>query len=153
MIYNKQTMKKLLLSLTVISTSLAANAQENIFEPLKDRQFIFDCLNICSILFVIYMLSSFILRLVKQSLEHKLKSKIIEKETSEPIVAQILQPESRNEKRKYLLQWFFIMAAIGIGFMIVSLSRPFGLHSLAIMALSIAAGFGTYYYFTRNIEK
>lgn len=153
MINNKQTMKKLLLSLSVLATSVAANAQENNFEPLKDRQFIFDCLNISAIVFVIYLLSSFILRLIKQMLDFKLKNKLVDKETSEPVIAQLLQPETRNEKRKYLLQWFFILASIGIGFIIVSLSRPFGLHSPAIMALSIAAGFGTYYYFTRNVEK
>lgn len=146
-------MKKLLLSLLVVATSLAANAQENSFEPFKDRQFLFDCLNISSIILVIYLLSNFILRLVKNWLEHKLKNRIIDKETPEPIVVQILQPESRTERRNFLLQWFFILAAIGIGFMIMNLSRPFGLHSLAIMALSVAAGFGAYYYFTRNNEK
>ena len=69
------------------------------------------------------------------------------------VVAQLLQPESGKEKRNYLLQWFFILVAIGIGFTIMNLTRPFGLHSLAIMAFSIAAGFGGYYFFTRGTGK
>lgn len=144
-------MKKLFVTLSAIAFALSSNAQDNNnFEPFKDRQFIFDTVNICAILLVIYLLSNFILRIIRQSLDFKLRNKIIDKETSEPIVAQILQPESKKEKRSYLLQWFFILAAIGMGFAIMNITKPFGLHSLAIMAFSIAAGFGGYYFFTRE---
>ncbi len=143
-------MKKISITLAIILASIAANAQEN-FDPFKDRQFIFDVFNICAILTVIYMIAGFILRIVKQSLDFKLKNKIIDKGTEEPVVAQLLQPVNK-ESRRYLLQWFFILAAIGIGFTIMNLTRPFGLHSLAIMAFSIAAGFGGYYYFTRKAD-
>ena len=146
-------MKKLLITISAITAVASANAQDNNFEPLKNRQFIFDSMNICAVLLVIYLLSNFILRIIKQSLDFKLKNKIIDKGTGEPVVAQLLQPESNKEKRNYLLQWFFVLAAIGLGFSIMSLSRPFGLHSLAIMAFSIAAGFGGYYFFTRETRK
>jgi len=146
-------MKKLFVTIPAITAALAASAQDNNFDPFKDRQFIFDSFNICAVLLVIYLLSNFILRIIKQSLEFKLKNKIIDKGTGEPVVAQLLQPETSKEKRNYLLQWFFILAAIGLGFGIMSLSRPFGLHSLAIMAFCIAAGFGGYYFFTRETGK
>jgi len=142
-------MKKSIIIIATILVSVAANAQDN-FDPLKDRQFIFDSVNICAVLLVIYLLSGFILRIVKQSLDYKLKNKMLDKQTGEPVIAQLLQPESNKESRRYLLQWFFILTAIGIGFTAMKLSGPFGLHSLAIMAFSIAAGFGGYYYFTRN---
>lgn len=144
-------MKKIFVTISAIAFALSSNAQDNNnFEPFKDRQFIFDSVNICAVLLVIYLLSSFILRIIRQSLDFKLRSKIIDKGTSEPIVAQILQPESNKEKRNYLLQWFFVLAAIGLGFTIMNITKPFGLHSLAIMAFSIAAGFGGYYFFTRE---
>lgn len=146
-------MKKLFVSVAAVVSALAGHAQDNAFDPFKDRQFIFDSTNICAILLVIYLLSNFILRILKQSLEFKLKNKIIDKETAEPVVAQLMQPESKKEKRNYLLQWFFILVAVGLGFSIMSFSRPFGLHSLAIMAFSIAAGFGGYYFFTRDTGK
>ena len=137
--------------MSAIAIALSSSAQDNNnFEPFKDRQFIFDSVNICAILLVIYLLSNFILRIIRQSLDFKLRNKIIDKGTSEPIVAQILQPESNKEKRNYLLQWFFILAATGLGFTIMNITKPFGLHSLAIMAFSIAAGFGGYYFFTRE---
>jgi small neutral amino acid transporter SnatA (MarC family) len=146
-------MKRTLLTASAITMTLVSSAEDNNFDPFKDRQFIFDSVNICAVLLVIYLLSNFILRIIKQSLEFKLKNKIIDKGTGEPVVAQLLQPETNKEKRNYLLQWFFILVAIGLGFGIISLSRPFGLHSLAIMAFSIAAGFGGYYFFTRGTGK
>ena len=146
-------MKKLYVTIAAIGVALAGNGQDNNFDPLKDRQFIFDSMNICAVLLVVYLLSNFILRILRQSLDFKLKNKIIDKGTGEPVVAQLLQPESGKEKRNYLLQWFFILVAIGIGFTIMNLTRPFGLHSLAIMAFSIAAGFGGYYFFTRGTGK
>ena len=142
-------MKKLFVTISAFIPVLSSSAQDNNnFEPFKDRQFIFDTVNICAVLLVIYLISNFILRIVKQSLEFKLKNKIIDKAVSEPVIAQILQVESKKEKRNYLLQWFFVMAAIGLGFSIINMTKPFGLHSLAIMAFTIAAGFGSYYYFT-----
>ena len=63
----------------------------------------------------------------------------------------MLQPE-KKENKNYILQWFFMLAAIGIGLFLVTVIRPFGLHSLAIMAFSLAAGFGAYYYFTKERE-
>ena len=146
-------MKKIFITIVSIAAGFAVNAEDNNFDPFKDRQFIFDSVNICAVLLVIYLLSNFILRIIRQSLDFKLKNKIIDKETSEPVVAQLMQPETSKEKRNYLLQWFFVLAAIGLGFSIMSLSRPFGLHSLAIMAFSVAAGFGGYYFFTRETGK
>lgn len=146
-------MKKLFVSVSALFVALAGNAQDNTYDPFKDRQFIFDAMNICAILLVIYLLSEFILRIIRQSLEFKLKNRIIDKEINERVVAQLVQPESKKEKRSYLLQWFCILAAVGLGFSIMSLSKPFGLHSLAIMAFCIAAGFGGYYFFTRETGK
>jgi len=146
-------MKKLFITATIMTVALAASAQDNNFDPFKDRQFIFDSVNICAVLTVIYLVCNFILRIVRHSLDYKLKNRIIDKGTGETVVAQILQPESNKEKRNYLLQWFFILVAIGLGFSMMALSRPFGLHSLAIMAFSIAAGFGGYYFFTRDTVK
>jgi EamA domain-containing membrane protein RarD len=46
-----------------------------------------------------------------------------------------------------------MLAAVGLGLLIVKIVMPFGLHSLAILALSVAAGFGAYYYFSRQTDK
>jgi hypothetical protein len=146
-------MKKILSTTAVLMISLAAIAQDD-KEPLINRQLIFDVLNICAVVGVIYLISNWILQMMKTNLDYRLRNKVIEKETAENIVAQILQPGKRDEGNgKSILQWFFILAGIGIGFTLINFTRPYGLHSLAIMAFSIAAGFAGYYYASRRLTK
>jgi hypothetical protein len=144
-------MKKLLATVTILCFAFAAHAQD-VFDPLKDRQLYFDILNICAVLTGIYLISSFILHIVKQHYSYRIKNRILDKGTEENIVLQLLRPD-KKENKNYILLWFCMLAAIGAGLTLVNLIRPFGLHSLAILAFSIAAGFGAYYYFTRQTEK
>ncbi|MGC4036892.1 MAG: hypothetical protein QM764_21895 [Chitinophagaceae bacterium] len=146
-------MKRIIAFLVLFSLSAVLHAQDNNYDPFHDSTFIFDSLNICAILLVIYLVTSFIIQILRHSFEARLKNRIIDKSVPEEIVSQLLQPESKKEKRNYILQWFCILTAIGIGFTAMALTRPFGLHSLAILAFSIAAGFGGYYFLTRNKVK
>ena len=141
-------MKKILSTTAILCFAVVARAQEN-FDPLKDRQLYFDILNICAVLAVIYLISSFLLQMIRNHYNFRIKNRILDKGTEENIVRQLLQPE-KKENKNYILQWFCLLAAIGAGLFLVNLIRPFGLHSLAIMAFSIAAGFGAYYYFSRE---
>ncbi len=143
-------MKKIISTSAILCFAFAARAQEN-FDPLKDRQLYFDVLNICGVLAAVYLISSFILQLIRNHYSFRIKNRILDKGTEENIVRQLLQPD-KKENKNYILQWFCMLAAIGAGFFLVNLIRPFGLHSLAIMAFSIAAGFGAYYYFARQSE-
>jgi hypothetical protein len=143
-------MKRILSTVSVLFLALAADAQDkDIFEPLHDRQLYFDTLNICAVLGGMYLISSFIQRLLKQYYTYRIKNRMLDKGTEEGIVRQLLQPE-KKETKTYVLQWFCMLAAIGCGVMIVNWVRPFGLISLAILAFSVAAGFGAYYYFSKE---
>jgi hypothetical protein len=146
-------MKKILISAFILCIAFAAQAQapEN-FNPLTDRQFYFDTLNIIGILSGLYIISSFIQRLFKQYYGYRIKNRMLDKGTEENIVKELLQPD-KKENKDYVLQWFCMLAAIGAGIFLVSWIRPFGLHSLAILALSMAAGFGAYFYFSRQTDK
>jgi hypothetical protein len=144
-------MKKTLTTAAVLCSALAVQAQDSNFDPLKDRQLYFDILNISGILAVIYLISSFIMIILKQHYSYRIRNRMLDKGTEENIVRQLLPPE-KKESKNYILQWFCMFAAIGAGLLLVSLIRPFGLHSLAILAFSLAAGFGAYYYFTRHTE-
>jgi hypothetical protein len=143
-------MKRITLTALVFCMSIAAQAQpqEN-FDPFKDREFIFDSMHICTIMLVIYMIASFILQLFKNGMSFRLKNRILDKGTEENIVKELLLPD-KKDNTKYILQWFLMLTAIGIGLLLVGFTRPFGLHSLAILAFSIAAGFGAFYYFSRE---
>ena len=146
-------MKKILSTTAVLMISLAALAQDD-KEPLINRQLIFEVINIGAVVGVVYLISNWILQMMKANLDYRLRSKLIEKETAENIVAQIVQPAKPDEGNgKTILQWFFILAGIGVGFTLINFTRPYGIHSLAIMAFSIAAGFAGYYYATRRLPK
>jgi hypothetical protein len=143
-------MKKISLFTTMSLFFLAVQAQpqEN-FDPFKDREFLFDALHICTILFAIYLISSFLLQVFKSGMLYRIKNRMLDKGTEENIVRELLLPE-KKENKNYILQWFFMLIALGIGLLLVGFTQPFGLHSLAILAFSIAAGFGSSYYFIRQ---
>jgi hypothetical protein len=142
-------MKKISVTVLVLCFSIAAQAQEAPFDPFRDRQVFFDCSQILAVLAVIYLVSSFIVQMVRQYYTFRIKNRILDRGTEENIVRQLIQPE-KKENRNYILLWFFMLAALGVGIISISLTRPFGLHSFAILAFSMAAGFGAYYYFTRQ---
>jgi hypothetical protein len=143
-------MKKISLTMVVSLLAIVTQAQqrEN-FDPFKDRDFLFDVLHIGTMLIAIYLIASFILQIFKAGMTARIKNRMLDKGTEENIVKELLQPD-KKENKNYILQWFFIMVAIGVAFLLLMLTSPFGLHSLAIIAFSIAAGFGAYYYFTRG---
>src|ERR1700759_4253967 len=143
-------MKKTGLTVVIFLLAIAAQAQEHQnFDPLSDRDFLFDALHIGTMLIAIYLIASFILQIFKAGMTARIKNRMLDKGTEENIVRELLHPD-KKENKNYILQWFFIMVAIGIAFLLLMLTSPFGLHSLAIIAFSIAAGFGAYYYFTKQ---
>jgi 1,4-dihydroxy-2-naphthoate octaprenyltransferase len=145
-------MKKITLTVASFLLAVALQAQaplQEAFDPFKDRDFLFDALHICTILFAIYLISSFILQIFKNAMSYRIKNRILDKGTEENIIRELLLPEKKDNKQ-YILQWFFMLTALGVGLLLVGLTRPFGLHSLAILVFSIAAGFGAYYYFSKD---
>jgi hypothetical protein len=63
-----------------------------------------------------------------------------------------LKPNT-TEEGSANIKWFSIFAAIGIGLTIINYALPLGVHSLAIMSFSIAAGFLGYHLFLKRSKK
>jgi hypothetical protein len=148
-------MKKLTTTAIIILTAIAANAQdvnENNFEPFKNREFIFEVFHIGTTIFAIYLIASFIQTLIKRSLDQRIKNRILDKGTEENIIGKILQPD-RKDDRKMILQWVCVLASIGFGLTVITFFRPYGIHTIAIMAFSTAAGFLAYYLITKQSDK
>jgi hypothetical protein len=143
-------MKKALIVITALSGSIVAYAQDKP-EPLINRDLIFDLVHLIMFILVVYLISSFILQLVRQNFDFRLKSKIVERQTEQQIVSQLVQPDKINPMNT-LLQWICTLIGVGIGFALISYTQPFGLHSLAIMAFSVAAGLGVYYFIAKRTK-
>src|SRR5580698_7122229 len=133
-------MKKAIIAAAMLTSTIVANAEDK-QEPLIDRELIFDLVHICAVVLIIYLVSSFILQLIRQNLDYRLKSKIIEKGTDGNVVGQLM-PADKTNPSNTVLQWFCTLVGVAIGFMVMTFTQPFGLHSLAIMAFSVAAGLG-----------
>ncbi|MBW1297394.1 hypothetical protein [Aquimarina litoralis] len=99
-----------------------------------------DVYKIGVIIFLIILVLSFILSVLRYVLDHKLKKKMLEKEISEEVIASILQKDSKGAKHNSI-KWFLVLMGTGIGLFINSLYLPLGIHSIGIMAISIALAF------------
>lgn len=140
-------MKKIINIVAVVIAPFAANAQNN--NPSSFNQEIF---NIIATIFVVGIFMLFIFAIIKRLLDSRLKNKIIDKGVPENIVSSILQTNPK-EDRNSNIKWFAILTGLGIGLTIINYTLPLGFHSLAIISISIAAGFLGYYLFARHSEK
>lgn len=140
-------MKKIIKIATVCSVSFTANAHDNDFVQNEEM------LQVAAAIFVVGMFMYFIINIMKRILEHRLKNKIVDKGISENMAQSILATRPTEDNKNANIKWFAILAGIGLGLMGVTLTRPFGFHSLAIMAFSISLSFLGYYFFIRNAQK
>ena len=104
---------------------------------------------ICATIFVVGLFMLFFLTVLKQIFEHRLKNKIVDRGISENIADRILSTNP-GENKNINIKWFLLLAGVGIGLIIVNYTQPLGIHSLAIMSLSVSASFLGYYFFTRK---
>ena len=106
-----------------------------------------DYIKIGVIVFIIIIVMFFLLTILRNMLAYRLKNKIIDKDLPESQVRAILQ----NDNSKYVnIKWFAILLGTGIGLFIVKLSQPLGIHSFAIMAVSISISFLSYHLYLQR---
>lgn len=147
-------MKKITTIATIMLASFAANAQnvQNDSGVIIDRDFMRELLTNSGVLLGLFLITTFFLTLFRTYLDSKLKNKLIDKGASENVVTQLLQPLKKDSKLEPL-KWFSILAGIGLGLALIDAFKPLGIHSLAIMSFSLAAGFLAYYFFSKKAEQ
>ena len=141
-------MKKIATIIAVLLACYAVNAQGN-NEPFRVDH---DLLSATSVMLFFILTGVFILAIMKLVFEHRVKNKLLDKGAPEDLVSQMLQPV-KKDSRDAIIKWFAILAGIGIGLFLVDYFQPLGIHSLAIMSLSLSASFLGYYLFTRPADK
>lgn len=144
-------MKKIITVTTTILTPFALFAQDVYVLPdgkSLSRQFF----EIPATGMAFCLMGIFILTIIRWFLDFRFKSKLINKEVPEGIMRQLLQSDKTDSKTQ-AMKWFLILAGIAVGLTLISLTLPVGVHSLAIMAFSIAFSFLGYYFFMKRSEK
>lgn len=93
-----------------------------------------------------------VVALTKLILTNKIKNKIIDKGIPEQLAISILEKNSTNKKDESI-KWTLILLGIGIGCIICFYTLPLHIHSLAIMAISIAASQLGYFFYLKKQNK
>jgi hypothetical protein len=140
-------MKKQIILWILLAIPLASKAQKMSTTYIDKEIF-----NVCATIFVIGIGMFFILAILKRMLDYRLKNKIVEKETLSPLTSSLLQASPEEDKNSNI-KWFAILAGLGIGLTIIHYTLPLGIHSLAIMAFSLAGSFLGYFLFLKRSER
>ncbi len=132
----------------MILVATVANAQDDGRQPIDYHLF-----EICATVASFVLMAFFILALIKRILDYRLKNKVIDKQVTEGMALSVLGESNLQEGRFLNVKWFALLSGIGIGLLIVKFTQPLGIHSFAIMFLSIAASFLGYHLFLSSQGK
>jgi hypothetical protein len=140
-------MKKLITAATIFFAPFVLHAQDL---QLGNRIQINDeYFRIITAIFVLYLMITFIITIIKSILDFRLKSKMVDKGVADTVVEQFLQPQNKDAKTQ-AIKAFLILAGIGVGLMAINFTIPIGIHSFAIMAFSLALSFLGYFFYLRR---
>ncbi len=135
--------------LTLISIS--SNAEE-VYKLQDGSEISRQIIDIPASILAVYIVSVFLISVVRAILNFRLRSKMIEKGVSIEIMEQLLQPD-KNEGKKTTIKSFLILSGIGLAVAINLFFLPIGIHSLAITIFSMAFSYLAYYYYLKRSEK
>ncbi len=143
-------MKKILFIIAAMLPVLAANAQA--YDPEKNKAIPDKFIEIPIAILGIYLAATFILKIIKMILDNRLKYKMLEKGVSAEVIKEFLQP-APNDGKNQILKWTILFIGICAGLIISYFFQPYGNHTVAIMAFSIAISFLVYYNFLYRSSK
>jgi Zn-dependent protease with chaperone function len=143
-------MKKIITLTLLLPAALGAQAQSRTNAFTDNRTFEEFVRNIV-ILLMLYMVTSFILNMIKLFLNDRLKRKMLETGTPEAVVAQLLDTKKADSETSR--KWFFALAAIAIGLGIIGCYQMTDIYALAVIAFCLAFGFLAHYYMSRRLQK
>jgi hypothetical protein len=144
-------MKKFFFITIATLAPVALFAQEYYHLP-DNRQMSSQLISIPAMIFVLYLVGAFILHIIRITLDHRLRSKLVDKGVTDKVAGQFLQPASRD-LRSQALKWCLMLTGTGIGLTAVYYTLPLDIHSLAIMAFSIALSYLAYFLYLKYTEQ
>lgn len=109
-------------------------------------------IEIIAIIAVCVLIVYFSLAILNRVLDYRLKNKVIDKQVTENMALNVLGTHEKDQ-RYINVKWFALLAGTGVGLLLVHVTMPIGHHSMAIMFLSIAAGFLGYHMFLTAARK
>ncbi|MBE7172830.1 MAG: hypothetical protein INR73_19800 [Williamsia sp.] len=99
------------------------------------------------VILLFYVVTSFLLTLIRMLLNHRLRSKMISMGITGDEAEKMLKHSAEN--KDHAVKWFLLMLSAGIGFAVMS-SFPFGWLSVATIAFSLSLGYAAYYVYLKK---
>jgi 1,4-dihydroxy-2-naphthoate octaprenyltransferase len=143
-------MKKIITLTLLVSATLGAHAQSST-NAFTDQRTLEEFVRNIVILLMIYMVTSFILNMIKLFLNDRLKRKMVETGTSEAIITQLL--DTKKSDKENSLKWFFALTAIAVGLGVIGCYHMTDIYALMIIAICLAVGFLGHYFMSRRLQK
>lgn len=134
----------------VFVLSASAKAQNN--DPSRDIEIKWSSFHLFEVLLTYSFFAVVVLYLIRMLLDDRIKNKLLEKGASDALVAQLLRPSAKGG-RNSIIKWICMLGSSGVGLLLVNYFQPLGIHSLAIISLSLAAGFLAYLVLMRDKEE
>ncbi len=140
-------MKKII-TYSLITMPFVASAQDNNSNPEALRQIIVNG----TVVVVIYLISTFIIKAIKALHAYRLKNKIVENGVPDNIAEQLLQPDG-DETKNQAIKFFLILFNAAIGFFLIGYFEPTLMITLAIMSLCLALSFLAYFIYIKQFNN
>jgi len=137
-------MKKIIFIGLALCGTLTAKAQGNDIVPDSQRQLVMNG----TVILLIYLASSFVLKAIRSIQDYRLKNKIIERGLSGELASQYLRSDLQEDKNQSV-KIVCVLTGAGLGLSVISYLLPPVIAMLAIMSFSIAAGFLAYYVYLK----
>ena len=135
-------MKKLTLLTLFMACPALAHADTDVITLVQGVDIPTVIVRTVIVVLLFFIISRFLLKLLKVLLNHRLKTKMI---TMGIVGTEAEKMLERNTVSKHCaVKWFLLLLSAGIGFMIIS-CFPFGPLSIGIVAFCVSLGFGGYY--------
>jgi hypothetical protein len=144
-------MKKSIATVIFTLISISLNA-EGVYKLQNGSEISRQIIDIPASILAVYIVSVFLISVVKAILNFRLRSKMIEKGVSIEIMNQLLQPD-KSEAKKIAIKSFLVLTGIGVAVAINMFYFPVGIHSLVITIFSLALSYLAYYYYLKRSEK
>lgn len=143
-------MKKIYITILLFSAAFGAHAQSNT-NLMNDRATFEEFVRDIVILLMIFLVTSFILTMIRLFLDNGLKKKIVEMGTPETVVSQLMAT-GKNEIRNSL-KWFCALCGIAAGLGIIGCYHLTDIYALMIIAFCLAIGFLGHFLLASRLNK
>jgi len=143
-------MKKIFITLLLFSAAFGARAQSNT-NLMSDQATFEEFVRDIMLLLMIFMVTSFILSMIRLILDNGLKKRIVEMGTPETIVSQLMAT-GKNEFRNSL-KWFCALCGIAAGLGIIGCYHLTDIYALMVIAFCLAIGFLVHFLLASRLNK